>query len=275
MMPVEYIGVTTKSGGYTTNQPRQWTPEEIAFAENLVQQGYTVKQVAHAIYRDSLQVQIKLKRLKKKSGEYNDVHREDKYACNRKFLEMVNPKSVLDVYSGAVSFYSQYPVHLVTNDANKDFNTDYNEDSFDLMCRMWLERRPFDLIDLDPFGSAYDCLDIAVRLAKKALVVTFGEYGHRRFKRTDYVKTRYGIASMDDFTLANMISRVQEIGYMNKKTLTPVIVREWRHIARVYFVVGKHLVTEQWSTGKADTTARCPNNVELRNALTERILHGK
>ena len=61
----------------------------------------------------------------------------------------------------------------------------------------------FDLIDLDPFGSAYDCFDLAIKMAKKGLCITLGELGHKRWKRLDFVSSHYGIDNIDNLTLSN------------------------------------------------------------------------
>ena len=51
----------------------------------------------------------------------------------------------------------------------------------------------FDLIDIDPFGSAYDCFDLSIKIAEKGLIITYGEMGHIRWKRLDYVNRIYNI----------------------------------------------------------------------------------
>jgi tRNA G26 N,N-dimethylase Trm1 len=95
----------------------------------------------------------------------------------------------------------------------------------------------YDLVDLDPFGSAYDCFDLAIKMATKCLIITFGELGHKRFKRLDYVSRHYDINNINDFTTDNLIKEVIKIGKRNKKELTPVFIKDWRNISRVYFEI--------------------------------------
>ena len=95
--------------------------------------------------------------------------------------------------------------------------------------------KEYDIIDLDPFGSAYDCFDLAIKMAKKGLIITFGELGHKRFKRLDFVRRYYGIETLEDFTTDNLIKHIIKIGERNKKILKPIYVKEWRNISRVYF----------------------------------------
>ena len=100
----------------------------------------------------------------------------------------------------------------------------------------------FDLIDLDPFGSAYDCFDLAIKMAKRGVIITFGEIGHKRFKRIDFVSRYYGITNFEDFTIENLIKEVVRIGHRNKKELIPTIVREYKNITRVYFKIEQYKI---------------------------------
>jgi len=153
------------------------------------------------------------------------------------FFETINPKSVLDVYSGAESWYFNKGVKLISNDKDKSYTSDFNMDALELLCKMYLERRKYDLIDLDPFGSAYDCFDLSIKMAKKALVITLGEMGHKRFKRLDFVRRYYGIENMESFTSEKLVEEIVKIGIRNKKKLVPIFIKDWRNISRVYFKI--------------------------------------
>ena len=107
--------------------------------------------------------------------------------------------------------------------------------------------RKYDIVDLDPFGSCYECVDLSVKMARKGIVVTFGEMGHKRFKRLDFVRRFYGIDNMGDFTTQRLIDEIAKIGRRNKKELIPVFVKEWRLISRVYFEIKQIKITEQWN----------------------------
>ena len=236
-MPKEYIGESMKNGGYTKNAPRKWTDKEIEYVKMLQEKGCNNKQISEFIYRDVTQVSIKIKRLGKKDKSYNDKHILDKYKTNEIFLEKYNINSVLDVYSGEKSFYNGKVKNLVTNDSNILFNTDFNYDSLVLCCLQYAQNKKYDLIDLDPFGSAYDCFDLAIKMANKAIIITLGEIGHKRFKRLDFVERYYGINDIKNFTTENLINEIIKIGKRNKKNLNPVIIKEWRNISRVYFEI--------------------------------------
>ena len=246
-LPNEFIGKELKNGGFTKNNPREWTKEEIDWMLSLKNRGLKNSQIGKYIYRDHVSVSIKLKRLKKADGKkYNEKHRFQKYQTNDLFLDLIKPRNVLDLFSGEKSFYFERVDSLTTNDANDSFTSDFNEKAEKLVCRLYYENKKFDLIDIDPFGSAFDCFDLSIKMARKGLIITFGEMGHKRFNRIDFVKRYYGIKSLDEFTIENLIHDVQKIGLRNKKQLIPVHVKNWHNISRVYFKIEKMRITEQW-----------------------------
>jgi hypothetical protein len=238
LMPNDYKGKYTKNGGLTKFQPRKWTEKEIEWVNMLKEKGFNIKQIAECIDRDVTQVSIKIKRLGKKDGvSYNDKHREDKYRTNELFLIYIKPKSVLDLFSGHPSFYSGKVDNIYTNDENKNISSHYSEKAEKLVHKLYYENNKYDLIDLDPFGSAYDCFDLAIKMAKKGLIITLGELGHKRFKRLDFVSRYYGIETLEDFTTDNLVKHIIKIGERNKKKLIPIYIKDWRNISRVYFKI--------------------------------------
>lgn len=245
MLPKIYEGKAKAKGEYTLSTPREWTKEEVEWIKDLRAKGYTLAEIAKSVGRTDVSIQIKLKRLGKKNERYNEKHRAEKYELNQKFLETIKPNTVLDLYCGTAKWWSNN-TQAVTNDYDKSIKADYNEDAERLIHKLYYEGCRFDVVDLDPFGSAYDCFDLAVKMADKGLIITFGEMGHKRFKRLDYVGRHYGIEKIEDFTIENLISEVKRIGARNKKLLTPILVGEWNRISRVYFTVEQFKVTEQW-----------------------------
>lgn len=246
-MPEEYKGQTNKNGGYTTSSPRTWTEKELEWVQKLIAEGYSNKEIAESTDRTVTSVSIKVKRLRKKDGSYNADHIKEKYEINQKFFDEIKPKTTLDCYCGERNFY--FPLlgeNAASNDIDKAIPATYHTDALKLLCRLFCADSKFDLIDLDPFGSAYDCFDLAIKMAQKGIVITFGEIGHKRWKRLDYVSRYYGINCLEDFCLEKLIQHVQMIGRRNKKNLTVCYQREWRNIARVWFKISPLKITEQW-----------------------------
>jgi len=249
-LPKDYMGEELKNGGYTKNTPRKWTKEEIDWLQMLIKEKFSNKQIADFLYRKQVSVQIKRKRLKKSDGEtYNEAHREDKYLHNEMFLNVIKPKLVLDLFSGE-SFYEGKVSELYTNDIDSKYVTYFTERAEKLVHKLYYENWKFDLIDIDPFGSAYDCFDCCIKMAKKGIIITIGEMGHKRFKRLDFVERHYGIKKMEEYTSQKIVDKIIEIGKRNKKMLKVVFLRNYKNISRVYFEVENLKITEQWNNEK-------------------------
>ena len=245
VMPQEYIGKEKTSGGITKNTPREWTDKEVEWCLNLKAQGYTTREIAESVCRDITSVSVKMKRLSKANDTYNAKHLEEKYRLNADFFNAIQPKTILDVYSGEKHYWSD-KAKCVSNDKNTNFEATYHLDAFDLMCQEYAQKHKYDLVDLDPFGSAFDCFDIATKIANKGLIITYGELGHLRWKRIDYVKYTYGIERIEDFTLDRLIAETQKIGRHNHKELSVHSYGEWQGIARVYYTICPFKNYEAW-----------------------------
>lgn len=134
-MPEEYKAQDKKKPWYMEQAPRDYTPQEIEWIKQLRSEGYTMKEIAESVDRTHDAIKIKLKRLQKKTGTYNQNHYEDKYETNYKFLELVKPKTVLDLYCGEKNFYQGYKT--TTNDINPAIEADHHEDALKLLCRLY------------------------------------------------------------------------------------------------------------------------------------------
>lgn len=247
MMPEEYKGKPKGSTQYVKSIPREWTDKELDWLLELKSKGFSNETIAKSMGRTAISIGIKLKRIGKRDESYNEHHRQDKYICNKEFYDTIRPSSILDLYCGTKSYWRGIGGgNVVTNDKDADIQADYHERAEMLIHKLYYEGRKFDLIDLDPYGSAYDCFDLAIKMAQKGIIVTFGELGHKRFKRLDFVRRYYGIESMDDFTLTNLVDHLQMIAQRNKKHLIPIINRTWDRIGRVWFKIEPITITEQW-----------------------------
>ena len=196
------------------------------------------------IGRSTASVKVKLKREMKTLDRYNPKHRDMKYQANQQHFDLIQPATVLDLYAGN-SWY-QGRAATWTNDKDPRFNTDQHEDALVALCQQYAAGKQYDLVDLDPYGSAYDQFDLAIKIAKKGIVITYGELGHKRFRRYDFVRPRYGIAELEDFNVQKMIKETQRIGRTNKKALNVEQVITYGNISRVYFSIHQIKITEQW-----------------------------
>ena len=243
---------------YIKTDPKKWTKEE---EKQLVElkKTKTFEEIAKILDRSIVSVNVKYQKIKKKQRTYNQTHLEEKKELNRLFLEIIQPTTVFDVFAGEKSYYVKNPEsykHMIvtSNDQNPQYETDYHMDYLELLGLMYSMKNRYDLIDLDPFGSAFDGFDLAIKMAKKGLIVTLGELGHKRFKRLDFVKYRYDIKNIEEFTAEKMIEKIKQIGLANKKELNVVYHGKWTNISRVYFAVREIKITEQWESKKNDKT---------------------
>ena len=227
----------------TKTKPRPWTKQDIADLKNLKKKKIHTKTIAYILDRSEVAVQIKWKRLNKTNNTYNKKHIQEKYKTNEDFLKIIKPKTVLDLYAGEKSFYlTQGGMMVITNDIEEQYYNSYKNDALKTLCLLYYQNEKFDLVDLDPFGSAYDCFDLSIKTAKKGLIITYGELGHKRWKRLDYVERYYNIKTLEDFNLENLIKKTQAIGIRNKKILNPIFIKKWQNIARVYYKIEKYKV---------------------------------
>ena len=247
-MPEEYKGKVERGCGYTKSEPRKWTDEEISWITSMRDKGYSNEEIAISTGRTPISISIKLKRLGKKNDTYNEHHLSDKYSLNRDYANIIKPDTLLDLFCGLKSYWrnSGLVANVTTNDSDETISADYHEKAEMLIHKLYYEGNSYDVVDLDPYGSAFDCFDLAIKMANKGLIVTFGELGHKRFKRIDYVKRYYGIEKIEDFTLANLVAVLEGIANRNKKHLEVVFSRSWDRIARVYFRIETLKITEQW-----------------------------
>jgi hypothetical protein len=238
-------GETLKGSQYVKSAPRKWTDTELTWALAKRDEGGSIAEIATALERTEVSVFVKLKRHSKNNDTYNVKFREMKYQANATFAALVEPKSVLDLYAGN-SWWKESGYDTVSNDIDERYENDFHLSALDLMCQLHLEKKKFDVIDLDPFGSAYECFDLAFGAAKKGIVISFGEWGHKRWKRVDYVAPRYGIHSIDDFSHEPFIVEAQRIARLHKKVADVVDVLQYSNFLRVYFTLTDYKETSQW-----------------------------
>jgi len=219
--------------GVIKSVPRKWTDENIKELLFL-KKNKSIKDISKIINRTETSISIKLKRLKLSNDTYNEKHRQDKYCCNRMFLAEINPKNILDVYAGNSYYKKTTDIKVIDNDI-KGTQTDFSLDAFDFLFKF--KNMKFDLVDVDPFGSAFNCFDLAIQIAQKGLIITFGEYGHKRWRRSDYVKHRYNINNLQEFKTDKFNDYVIKRAKMFNKKLSVYITKDYGNIMRTYFKI--------------------------------------
>jgi tRNA G26 N,N-dimethylase Trm1 len=221
--------------GVIKSIPKKWSDEEILKLLELKKQGKSFDYISNLLNRTSYSCNRKYYKLMKKLDTYNDKHRDLKYKYNKEFLKKINPSTILDVFSGGISWYKKNTnVDVIDNDLKVD-GADFKLDAIDFLHKY--RKHKFDIVDLDPFGSAFDCFDFALNIAEKGLIITFGEIVGRRFNRQDYVEHRYNINYIDEFNTNKLSQYIEKRGLIFRKKLTPIIIAEMTNISRVYYKI--------------------------------------
>ena len=220
MMPEEFkSGKTYQSiQGKGTTVPKEgltstrWTKEEEDWCWKLYKEGYSYKDIAESVGRKENSVSIKMKRLKKANGEYNKKRIEDICNVNDMYMEYMNNKykevTVLDVFDGLNKYYSTKGYKVIENNKNTSIKADYNMDGGKLLITLASKNEKMDIVDIDSFGACITYLEDALKIAEKGIILTFGELGHKRWKRLDFVSKHYNIKDLEDITLENLIENV-------------------------------------------------------------------
>ena len=234
-MPKEYYGRLLPHNGHSTSIPREWTDKEEEWLRYCLSKGYSTRQIAESMNRSENSVYHKRKRLSFKDKTYNADHIKEKYLLDTSFCDLLNVETILDLYAGDSTKYQKYDV--TSNDTNESYNTTYHRPALKLLCQLYSENKKYDVIDLDPYGSAYDCFDLAIKMSRKGLIISLGEIVTKKRGYLGFVRNHYGIDNIKDFTTDNMIKHIQRIGMRNRKKLVVWHKKEWKTISRVWFTI--------------------------------------
>lgn len=225
--------------------PKKWTIEDETYLKVLKWFWHNNEYIWLVMWRSTVSIWVKWKRLHKEDNTYNSKHVQDKIQSNNVFFELINPKSVIDCYAGK-RFYKDKGIKYISNDLHEDW-CDYKLDAFKFLSQF--DWRAFDLVDIDPFWSWFDCIDVWLRIAKKWFIITLWELWHKRFKRIDFVKDRYWIID-NELWIERIIEYILKRWLIYKKILNPVIIKDWWNIWRVYFEVKQYKELSQWNMNK-------------------------
>lgn len=235
-MPEIYKGKVYKKSKFVKTNPREWTNNEIEYLLELHKLGYNNAEIAESMERSEVSISVKLKRLGKKKNKYDSVHHLEKTGLDYSFINFIQPKNMLTLL-GSTKENEFLSKENYNNEIYKNVNSSFGPKGLKILCQKYIEDKTYDFIDLDTFSSSYDCFDLAIKSANKGIAITLGELGHKRWKRLDFVSRYYGIDKMENFTIENLISHIQNIGLKNKKSLVVYKYKEWNNVGRVWFKI--------------------------------------
>jgi hypothetical protein len=221
--------------GVIKSNPKSWSKEETSKLLELKKNGISFDDIGKIFKRTAYSCNRKYYKLMKKLDTYNDKHRDLKYKYNLDFINKIEAKTLIDAYSGGLSWWKQNTNLLVIDNDISINGADFKLDAFDFLYNH--RKKQFDIVDLDPFGSAYHCFDFALQIAQKGLIITFGEIVGRRFNRQDFVEHRYGMNYIEDFTTDKMSQYLENRALIYRKVLKPIIKAEMTNISRIYYEI--------------------------------------
>lgn len=236
-----FVPVLLSSYEKNNSKRKKYTEAEKNLVKELTEKNVSLEDIGLAINRPVDSIRKIQKDFRLENNTYNKKHVADKYFRNYVFIDYIKPKSVLDLYCGPVSFYKNKTniPEVVTNDKDEKIPADYHDDALRTAAYLYSQHKTYDIVDLDPYTSPYECIDLAIQLAKKGLVISFGELSAKRWGKLPPVyKLKYGIETKEELSLAMLVDYVRDRGKIYGKLLEPFYSRTWHgNFSRVWFKV--------------------------------------
>lgn len=205
-------------------------------------EGFTIQNLEETFGKDKEKIKKLLKKYRKDINEYNSDHVYEKYELNERFFNKINPKTILDAFCGVSRYWAtEYSgaASVISNDNMLDPNAKpddgYTYNAKTLLKKFYKEGVFFDLIDIDPYNSSKDYIDLGFELSKKGVIFTFGEFPRvKRYhkKYLNYFRKNFGIdSSSDDMTIEKFSEYLVERSGGKFKVFG---IGEWKTCCRIY-----------------------------------------
>ncbi len=183
---------------------------------------------------------------RKKKGTYNLDHIEEKYIVNAELFEEVKPETVLDLFCGTGRFWhTNYSdkAKVIDNDTEKNIPCLLHCDALELLRLFKKMGTTFDMVDVDPYGCSGEYIELAIQVAKKALVITDGSI--KKVFRTPnlckgFMQNHYGIdkpLKRDAFN--DVIEHIIKVAHekYHKRLTVFTYLPKWKTCDRVWFTI--------------------------------------
>lgn len=210
----------------------------------LFNQGFTYEKIAEHFGTTRAYIENQFREIRKLENTYNLEHLEDKYRTNKLFKREIKPRTILDPFCGTKKFWetTYWGLTVISGDSGRHAKPDIKCSAQDLLTVFYKLNKKFDLIDIDPYGSPSEYLEKAIYLAKKGLIVTFGDTPnsmHRWGSRNDnHFKDLYGIDKKPiDVTGQDLADAVIRMAEKQWKCLEVSYLKVWNNCIRIYFKV--------------------------------------
>lgn len=146
-----------------------------------------------------------------------------KVKLDKLFVDFLSAKSVLDVFAGVKSQYRDFVKQVVSNDIDKNTYNDYYMDASKFLAKLYSENKKFDIVDLDPYGSCFECIPLALKIAKKGIIISYGDFNNYRYKRYHIIFCRYNPFIEEKLTSLNL------------EGFKKLLIKHTKYIAKSYF----------------------------------------
>lgn len=222
----------------------KWTKEEDSIIRQMRNEGFTVYAISKKLNRSQGVIENRIGKLRKEDGAYNIDHVSEKYEMNNDLFYEINPKSILDLFSGKNSFWKKYSKEatVISNDIKKDIISDIHADAEELLEVFYsIGNISFDLIDIDPFGSPIRYLDKSIMMSNKGIIITFGDIKKLKRFPTKYKSYMLDVYRIDipisKVTLSDLENFVIERAKRLGKNLEVYAACSWKTSDRIWFKI--------------------------------------
>lgn len=200
--------------------PQRWSDEDEAVLLELVTDESVSDDEIYSKFseRPTASLDNKIRRLKKENGLYNSPYAAEKYDYNESWIAYADrmtygPVNIFEGYAGtgeSSKIYEQYSgTHIaceMEDDVFKQLEssvpsvTAVHDDCANELHRRNAASERFDFIDLDPFGSPFDTIPLALSLITNGyLTVTYGDINLQRWGRTNVLMKQYRMPETTDW----------------------------------------------------------------------------
>jgi tRNA G26 N,N-dimethylase Trm1 len=147
----------------------------------------------------------------------------------------------VDAFAGMNKKYATMKdVKVITNDIDQKCPTEYHLPADRFLSQMYADARNVDLVDLDPYGSCWDCLPLAIKLARKGLIISYGDFSNWRYKRWEIIQYQVGCIPKDIDQYRGLLIGVtiqMAMSYAKKKLVPVYAFSPNKYFTRIYYQV--------------------------------------
>lgn len=270
-------------------EPQSWDDHEEEELLNLIQEDKSKKELYEAFPdRPTASVNNKVRRLKKENGLYNSSYAEQKYDVNKEWIEMIDDNlrgdlRIFDAYAGTGDssvIYDKYASEIVATELedevyeiledtlDKSYHETIHTDCTRELMRRCADGEKFDFIDLDPFGTPFDSIPLAISMISNGyLSVTYGDIKLQRWGRSNPLIKQYKMPETTDWREVaeymigwTVFEGIRQRNSSDVRSLTPISIKNFggqSGVLRVLYRVEKTGVLsdalQEFETNTIDT----------------------